>query len=207
MEDSDPLSSNGDGVVECNLFFDIQTESSKSRSTKTRQTCSIPIHQPFYPASEAVRVDMDGFVWGHLSLQMQCSDDRSHLVYRASLAGAYLTLILPRKQKNQGRDSGEERHAKKQVTKFSLLRFAALLDDILGALRSLDSGDPSRDHALSIIAAAGVLYCELEHVNQNFQSGKHELLYVSDPYYVNRSTASTEMCYLLFRVMMICKYP
>lgn len=182
MEDSDPLSSNGDGIVECNLFFDIQSESSKSRSTKARQACSIPIRQPFYPASEAVRMDMDRFVWTHLSLQMQGSDDRSHLVYRASLAGAYLTLILPRKQKNQGRNPGEERHAKKQVTKFGLLRFAALLDDIVGALRSLDSGGPGQDHALNIIAAAGVLYCELEHVNQNFQSGKHELLYVSDPY-------------------------
>ncbi|PVH81047.1 hypothetical protein DL98DRAFT_625792, partial [Cadophora sp. DSE1049] len=153
----------------------------KDKSKELRQISrSLHIHQPFYPYSEFVRRDMDTFVWEHLSLQMQCSDDQSHLVHRASLAGAHLTLMFPLVEEDLSWNPGGDDHAERHVTKFCLLRFAALLEDIIEPLRNLNSPNSGQENALNVIAAAGVLYCELEYVNQSFQARKLRLLCV-DP--------------------------
>ncbi|KAH6717287.1 hypothetical protein BKA61DRAFT_321141 [Leptodontidium sp. MPI-SDFR-AT-0119] len=150
VENSRPFSSQGNEVIACTLAFEIETEhKKKDKSKETRQTNhSLLIMEPFYPSSQALRADMDSFVWKHLSLQMRCSDDESH---------------------------STEDHAEKHIIKFCLLRFDALVEEVIVPLRALGAHS-GRDYALNTIAAAGVLYCEVEHVNQGFQSGKLRLL-------------------------------
>ncbi|KAH7385007.1 hypothetical protein BKA64DRAFT_154870 [Cadophora sp. MPI-SDFR-AT-0126] len=196
VERSDSFSSRGDDVIECTLVFEIQVEhNKKDKSKETRQISrSLHISQPFYPNSEFARRDMDTFVWEHLSLQMRCFDDQSHLVYRASLAGAHLTLMFPLVEEDLSWNPGGDDHAERHVTKFCLLRFAALLEDIVEPLRNLNSPTSSHEEALNIIAAAGVLYCELEYVNQGFQARKLRLLCVSDHLWLSWMTRSSPMC-------------
>lgn len=113
---------------------------------------------------------------------MRCSDDESHSVSLASLAGAYLALMFPLVAEDLNESLSEsiktEDHAEKHIIKFCLLRFDALVEEVIVPLRALGAHS-GRDYALNTIAAAGVLYCEVEHVNQGFQSGKLRLLCVS----------------------------
>ncbi|KAL5316899.1 hypothetical protein ACEPPN_015951 [Leptodophora sp. 'Broadleaf-Isolate-01'] len=181
VENSRPFSSQGNEVVACTLAFEIETEhKKKDKSKETRQTNhSLLITEPFYPSSQVLRADMDSFVWKHLSLQMRCSDDESHSVSLASLAGAYLALMFPLVAEDLNESLSEsiktEDHAEKHIIKFCLLRFDALVEEVIVPLRALGAHS-GRDYALNTIAAAGVLYCEVEHVNQGFQSGKLRLL-------------------------------
>lgn len=125
---------------------------------------------------------MDTFVQDYLSLKMKCTDNTSDLVDIASLAGGYLSWMFPmaspQKPPLAGMISAGDQ-PKRHLTKFCLFRFGDLSDQIIAALRTLDTIDNSSNRTLNIIAAAGVLYCEVEHVKQGLQSKTNELLWVS----------------------------
>jgi hypothetical protein len=68
---------------------------------------------------------------------------------------------------------------KKHIIKFSIIRFDELSQGLMLALRASDSADIDSTHSTNVIAAAGILYCELDHIKQRFLDGKLELLGVS----------------------------
>jgi len=147
---------------------------------------SIDIYQPFYPLYLSLRNKMDEFVHSHLSLQMRSTDGPSNdvdLVHLASLAGGYLTLMYTAMEVgatglsgHHDRYSDVDDHAAKHIVKFSLLRFDALLEYLIGPLRRLGDDNWESNDCANIVAAAGVLYCEVEYTYQGCLSGKLKLI-------------------------------
>jgi hypothetical protein len=179
----------------CFITLQIVTgQKGKKAATKPRERVpQIPMDQPFHPKNSAVTQQMDSIVWKNLSLKMKCTDNTSRLVELASLAGGYLCLIFPvidysdqRSQLGLGwatKQQPERDIPKSHIVKFSVLRFGELLEELMVATRGLSNNNFDRNQMLDVIAAAGVLYCEVEHINQGFQLGKLGILCVSWTYH------------------------
>jgi hypothetical protein len=179
----------------CFITLQIVTgQKGKKAAKKPREGVpQIPMDQPFHPKNSAVTQQMDSIVWDNLSLKMKCTDKTSRLVELASLAGGYLCLIFPVIESSDqlsqlGLDwatkQAERDIPKSHIVKFSVLRFGELLEELMVASRGLSNNNFDRNQMLNVIAAAGVLYCEVEHINQGFQLGKLGILCVSWTYHL-----------------------
>jgi hypothetical protein len=180
----------------CFITLQIVTrQKGEKAATKPREReYQIPMDQPFNPRNAAVTQQMDSIVWNNLSLKMKCTDNTSRLVELASLAGGYLCLIFPVVDRSDQRSQlgfdwatkqqPERDIPKSHIVKFSVLRFGELLEELMVATRGLSNNNFDRNQMLNVIAAAGVLYCEVEYINQGFQSGKLGILCVSWTYHL-----------------------
>jgi hypothetical protein len=180
----------------CFITLQIVTgQKGKKAATKPGERVpQIPMDQPFHPKNSTVTQQMDSIVWNNLSLKMKCTDNTSRLIELASLAGGYLCLIFPvidcsdhRSQLGPDwatKQQPERDIPKSHIVKFSVLRFGELLEELMVATRGLSNNNFDRNQMLNVIAAAGVLYCEVEHINQGFQLGKLGILCVSWTYHL-----------------------
>jgi hypothetical protein len=146
------------------------------------------IDKPFWPMFNGVTEHLDKLVWTYLSLQLRGTEGGSPLLPHVSKAGGYLCLLFPAAgaadsvHKSDGVDAcnGDiERRLEAHFARFSIIRFAELIDGTMTAIRSIDTAHMTRNECLDAIAAAGVLYCELEYVNQGLRNGSLRLLWVS----------------------------
>jgi hypothetical protein len=147
-------------------------------------TSSIKLDQPFYPSSENLTRNMDKMIENILGLNVKPKDDTKQLVRQASLAGANLGLLFP---VEDALGSGENSDAsdiaeqdvedilKRHLFKFGTIRFEQLSGSIIKSLRELDLAATNREQCLNTIAAAGILYCQLDHVKQGFHKGEGKL--------------------------------
>jgi len=137
---------------------------------------------------------MDALVETNLGLKIHSTDNESRLVELACLAGGYLCLMFPVRSVSQvdihtprSKDEMNESNLKRHFVKFSAIRFDQLRESIFKAVRSLDYIVPDSAHhtppfnCLNAVAAAGILFCQLDHVKQGFLNGGLELLCVSLP--------------------------
>jgi hypothetical protein len=164
----------------CFITLQIVTgQKGKKAATKPGERVpQIPMDQPFHPKNSTVTQQMDS----------------SRLIELASLAGGYLCLIFPvidcsdhRSQLGPDwatKQQPERDIPKSHIVKFSVLRFGELLEELMVATRGLSNNNFDRNQMLNVIAAAGVLYCEVEHINQGFQLGKLGILCVSWTYHL-----------------------
>ena len=180
VEDLLPLSNGPDEFTCCALVFSFVTEHKpRNKEIESREfEHVVRVNEPFFPWSPALTGKMDQFVWTYIGLQMQCTDKSSHLVYLASLAGGYLSLIFPMAEDLLDDRPTADDHAERHVMKFSLLRLGTLFEDVILPVRNMHMAGSDWSERLYTVAAAGVLYCEVEHVLQGLQSGKLKLLCV-----------------------------
>ena len=155
---------------------------------------NIQVDQPFYPTNRDLAEHLDNMVWNNLSLQVPGTESESPLVRNALLAGGYLTLMFPALERS---DDGHIADANvqlgteimSQIVKFGILRFAELVESIVEAIRGIASYEADRNSYSWAIAATCVLFCEVDHINQNFHHGKLQLLCVSPTMYDCRYSA------------------
>ena len=148
---------------------------------------NLHIDKPFWPIVRGSAEHLDEIVWAHLSLQLRGTDASSQLLSDVSKAGGYLCLLFPASEAPGSlhvsgdvydSDREIERRLKAHFTRFSVLRFAELVDRTMTAIRSIDTTSMPRDECLNAVAAAGVLYCELEYVNQGLRDRNVRVLCV-----------------------------
>jgi hypothetical protein len=162
---------------------------STSQTQDFKTTGRITIDQPFWPRSETLASNMDRYVQSNLGSNIKCRDSGSPLVQQAVLAGAYLGLTFPALQEAQSTpqlpngfhpvDKNTEDTIKKQIVKFSVIRFDGLSQVLVDAMRNIDGASNEQKYREKVIGAAGTLICQLDHVKQGFRNGKLQLLCVS----------------------------
>lgn len=159
-----------------------------TQPTETKNLTRIDVSKPFYPWSSILADQIDTMVRNTLGLKIRGTDRSSDLVAQACLAGSYLSIMFQHRNNNSSsflpdmpslEMESTETALKKHIVKFSIIRFGELSQELIRALRALDSSDIDSAHSINVIAAAGILYSELDHVKQRFLDGKFELLCVS----------------------------
>ncbi|KAF4627006.1 hypothetical protein G7Y89_g11150 [Cudoniella acicularis] len=151
-----------------------------SRPTYQQKSARIKIENQFYPSNKEFTEKMDDLV-DILRLDIRARDVDLRFIPLASLAGCYLCVIFP-SGKNRPTtpripqllnlvDENTEVDLRSHIVKYSILRFSELSQDLLQSLRGLDLLGDDFETCKKIIAAAGVLYCEMDDALQGFYNG------------------------------------
>jgi hypothetical protein len=177
-----------DAPEDITIAIAITLSRTRNRQEVKRWTLSLSLHvdKPFWPVFQSLTEHLDELVWSYLSLQIRGTDEKSKLVQGATMAGGYLCLFFPstraaddlRQFVNGYSNNDVDSRLKANFARFSVLRFAELIDETITAIRLTNAAVTTHNDSLNIVIAARVLYSELDYVTQGLLHGSLQLLCV-----------------------------